>query len=448
MGRERILELLDTESAFWQEKVLGGIEKHRKGNGVITVVDKTGMPLPGAKVKVVQKSHAFRFGANLFMLDELETEEKNKAYKEAFSRVFNMATLPFYWNATEPEKGNLRYAKESTPLYRRPSIDLCMEFCQAHGIEPREHGLAYERFFPTWLSDYSLEDVKREFERRCQEIASRYADKIHTIEVTNEMDWQTGKTALYDDPDFIEWCFKTARKYFPNNQLGCNESTPLPWMDKGRTADKYYAYIEASLLKGAPIDAIGMQYHHFHRKENEYDATRLLLNPEKLYAQMDLYARLGKPLQVTEITLPAYSGEAEDERIQAEMLEKLYTIWFSHPAVEQIIYWNLVDGYAYVENPTQESIRASQGDMTIGENYFWGGLLRFDMSPKPAYERLVHLTQKVWHTEEELVAGEDGNASFRGFFGDYQIQVEVAGRNCDAVVSFQRDGDRHYTIVV
>ena len=52
--------------------------------------------------------------------------------------------------------------------------------------------------------------------------------------------------------------------------------------DKCRATDKYYAYIEANMLKGARIDAIGMQYHLFNKSEHEYEKTRLKLNPENL----------------------------------------------------------------------------------------------------------------------------------------------------------------------
>jgi hypothetical protein len=45
------------------------------------------------------------------MLDELETEEKNEKYKKYFAELFNMATLPFYWDTLEPEKGKPRYAR-------------------------------------------------------------------------------------------------------------------------------------------------------------------------------------------------------------------------------------------------------------------------------------------------------------------------------------------------
>ena len=129
--------------------------------------------------------------------------------------------------------------------------------------------------------------------------------------------------------------------------------------------DKYYAYIEANQLKGARIDAIGMQYHMFFCKEEEYEKTRAYYNPESLYRHMDLYATFGKPLQITEVTIPAYSEDPEDEAIQAEIIKILYSIWFSHPKVEQIIYWNLVDGYAHVPDP--EKIKDSQGNMTVGE---------------------------------------------------------------------------------
>ena len=44
--------------------------------------DKDGNPIKDVTGKAVQKSHEFRFGANLFMLDELETKEKNDLYKK------------------------------------------------------------------------------------------------------------------------------------------------------------------------------------------------------------------------------------------------------------------------------------------------------------------------------------------------------------------------------
>ena len=425
--RRKILEHFDSKDEAWSKKTNSNIEKYRKGDIKISIVDENGSPIKNAEVKLVQKSHEFRFGANIFMLDELETPEKNEAYKKTFAELFNMATLPFYWNALEPERNKPRYAKDSRKIYRRPAPDLCIEFCEQNGIEPREHALAYDAFFPAWLKGMSVEETKKEIERRFSEIAERYADKIPTIEVTNEMEWGNGTTSFYNEPDFIEWCFKTAEKYFPNNKLGINEWTGLCWEDKCRATDKYYSYIEANMLKGARIDAIGMQYHLFFQKEDEYRSTRRLLDPDELYRHMDLYSNFGKPLQITEVTVPSYSWEDEDEQIQADVIEKLYSTWFSHPSVEQIIYWNVVDGYAHVWNPDPEKIKASQGNMTLGENYYHGGLLRFDMSPKPAYYRIKELFQKKWHTEEALPTNDSGNICTRGFYGDYDVVISANG---------------------
>ena len=435
--RRKVLEQFEKQKDFMKDRVQSGIESYRKGNAGITLKDRDGNPVSNVKIRVTQKNHEFKFGANLFMLDELETDEKNRIYKQRFADVFNMATLPFYWDATEPERGKTRYEKDSEKLYRRPPIDLCLEFCEQNNIEPREHALAYEHFFPDWLKEATVFEEKAQVQKRFSQIAERYRDRIPTIEVTNEMEWDEGKTVLYNQPDYIEWCFKTAETYFPANQLVVNEWTGLPWGDRCRTSDKYYSYIEANLLKGARIDAIGMQFHMFYSKEEEYRQTRPYYDPGKLYAHMDLYSNFAKPLQVTEVTIPAYSNDPEDEAIQAELIEYLYSVWFSHPNMEQIIYWNLVDGYAAF---------AKQGDMTQGENYYYGGLLRFDMTPKPAYYTIKNLIEKKWHTEETIITDESGTAGFRGFYGMYELELTIDKKVITKEICLRKNGINQFEI--
>ena len=442
--RTRVMELFEQKKEFWKKRVDTDIEKYRKGLGEITVKDENGNSIGNAKIKLVQKTHEFKFGANIFMLDQFETKEKNELYKKYFTDVFNMATLPFYWNATEPKEGETRYTKESVKMYRRPAIDLCVEFCEKHGIEPREHALAYEHFFPDWLSDKSVSEVKEALEKRYKEISERYKDKIRTIEVTNEMGWAKEKTAFYNDPDFIKWCFKMAEKYFPSNQLVINEWAGL-WKDGLRGADnKYYSYIEANMLKGARVDAIGMQYHMFHRLEDEYEKTRAYYDPERLYKIMDLYSYFKKPLQVTELTIPAYSNNEEDEIIQAQIIEILYSIWFSHPNMEQIIYWNLVDGYAHVAVQDAKKISETQGDMTVGENYYYGGLIRFDMTPKKSYYTIKNLIKNKWHTEADIVTNDDGKTSFKGFYGNYDVEITANGKTINKTINLSSKETRSF----
>ena len=112
-NRYDVLRYFEGSKDFYSNVVYPNIEKYRKGNMKITLVDSEGRKIDNCSIKVKQISHEFKFGANLFMLDEMETEEKNSLYKSSFKDIFNMATLPFYWCSIEPEKGKTRYNKDA-----------------------------------------------------------------------------------------------------------------------------------------------------------------------------------------------------------------------------------------------------------------------------------------------------------------------------------------------
>ena len=112
------------------------------------------------------------------------------------------------------------------------------------------------------------------------------------------------------------------------------------------------------------------------------------------------------------------------------------------------MYWNVVDGYAHLWDPDLEKIKASQGDMTLGENYYYGGLLRFDLSPKPSYHKIKELTQKVWHTEESATTDDSGCAAFRGFYGSYELEITVNGETVKKTVDLSKKSDNQIKITL
>ena len=70
------------------KRIQDGIEKNRKGDFTLKTPFK-----PGEKVHVKLKNHKFRFGCNMFMLDEIpDDKHKNELYKEKLAALFNMAT--------------------------------------------------------------------------------------------------------------------------------------------------------------------------------------------------------------------------------------------------------------------------------------------------------------------------------------------------------------------
>ena len=55
------------------------IEKHRKADAAIVVVDAAGRPLSNAKIDVEQTRHAFLFGCNIFLWGSLPNETTEQA---------------------------------------------------------------------------------------------------------------------------------------------------------------------------------------------------------------------------------------------------------------------------------------------------------------------------------------------------------------------------------
>ena len=153
-----------------------------------------------------------------------------------------------------------------------------------------------------------------------------------------------------------------------------------------------------------------------------------------VYAMLDQFAKLDRPLQITEITFPAYDKTPEDYAVQAEMLRIFYRIWFSHPAMEGTIYWNLPDGYAYMANPSH---------IAVGENVARGGLLDFQLDPKPAYWALYDLIYKDYCTNIRVESNR-GSVSFRGYLGKYRIETSHGF----AIVEFKRGGGRSQRVVL
>lgn len=400
------------------------IEKYRKGWCKLRFVDMEGKPIAGKKVTVNQATHDFKYGANIFMLDEFQSPEDNAAYRENFKKYFNLATVPFYWDGLEPTEGKPRFAKDSEKVYRRPAPELCVEYCEESGIDAKLHCLVYENFVPDWLPKSDMAAMEKKYEERFRQISERFSGRMLEFEVINELlcehGWTT-QSVISKKHDIIEWSFDLARKYFPNETLVINESNPIIDGTWKNYRAPYFLLVENALLKGVEIDKIGLQHHDFCGATATTDEAyeKAVMNggkmfcPQRLFKGLDVFAEFGLPLELTEITIPTFGETEEDEELQADLLEVLYTVCFGHPAVDTVVYWNVPDGYAY----------AAQG-RNWNENQCRGGLWHHDLTPKKSAERLWELFNKKWHTDLELTTDENGYVEFRGFYGDYTAEID------------------------
>jgi GH35 family endo-1,4-beta-xylanase len=181
---------------------------------------------------------------------------------------------------------------------------------------------------------------------------------------------------------------------------------------------------------GQPLyDVIGIQSH----MHGGYWGSR------KAWEVCERFAKFGKPLHFTELTL--VSGEqgwdlrakrkdpnfrwvstSEGEKRQAEQVAEFYRILFSHPAVEAITWWDFTDQNAWQRAPA--------------------GLVRADMTPKPAYEQLQHLVKGQWWTETDARVEAGGKARFRGSFGQYKITARSGGHKLTGTFRFDTSRDK------
>ncbi len=400
------------------------IEKYRKGWCKLRFVDADGNPISGKKVTVNQTTHDFKYGANIFMLDEFQSPEDNATYRENFKKYFNLATVPFYWDGLEPTEGKPRFAKDSEKVYRRPAPELCVEYCEESGIDAKLHCLVYESFLPDWLPKSDMAAMEKLYEERFRQISERYSGRLFEFEVINELLCEAGWTkqsVISEKRDIVEWAFNLARKYFPDDVLVFNEGNPINAAARQDYRSTYFMMLENALLKGVEVDKVGLQHHEFcgATAKTADDYERIVKNgskmfdPYELFKGLDIFAELGLPLELTEVTVPTFGETEEDEELQADLLEVLYTVCFGHPSVDTVVYWNVPDGYAY----------AAQG-RNWNENQCRGGLWHHDLTPKKSAERLWELFNKKWHTDLELTTDENGYVEFRGFYGDYTVEID------------------------
>jgi GH35 family endo-1,4-beta-xylanase len=372
------------------------IAKHRQGNGVITVRDANGKPIPGVKVKVEQLRHDFLFGSNFFMFGRYKESELEETYRRRFAALLNYATLGFYWGAYEPQRGRPNY----------DYTDKVIEWCRAHGITCKGHPLAWDHpaSSPKWLAD-DYAEVQRLSTERVRDIVARFKDRIDFWDVVNEpTDLKRFKTTMsnwalkLDTVPYVRLHLDVARKANAQATLLVNDY---------RVDSAFYKILDALRADGRLLfDAVGIQSH----MHNGVWPLR------KVWEVCDRFARLGLPIHFTETTVVSGPrlGPGENwglstpelEEKQADRVAKFYTSVFAHPATRALTWWDFSDAGAW------QSAAA--------------GFLRKDMSEKPVYERLHALLKREWWTNTEGRTDTGGEFTTRAFFGAYRLTANLA----------------------
>ena len=388
------------------------IEKYRKGFLTVSVRDAQGKPVRGVMVKITQTRHAFLFGCNFFGLDPASTSPDQIAYRNEFGALFNYATLPFYWGSFESSQGRPDYAH----------LETMARYCVAHGITPKGHPLVWHEVWPGWAPK-DPESAIPLLKARVSDLIPRYKETVHYWDVLNEANGAAGQQPPNGES---RWIQRDGPAPVVETALGwaraAGRGIPETFLyNDYETGPSNVALLTALQKDGRLPDAVGIQSHMHSGTWPEI----------KLWQVCERFAVFGKPIHFTETTVisgpsrdysytapnPGWNTTTEDEAKQAAYVSRFYTLLFSHPSVRAITWWDFSDSNSWMGAPS--------------------GLIRKDMSPKPAYTQLRNLIHKQWWTNAGGRTSEQGTYTGRVFYGDYLVTVTgKSGRTVTQTISF------------
>lgn len=367
---------------------------------------------PSAEVAIVQVEHGFRFGVPLDSREFENGDGRLEFYGDIARKhtTLLVAETSLKWRNTERESDVLTY----------DLADFELAWAESLGFDVKAHVLLWgnapplssgsgtpdwlrERFPDKNLSDEEKGALRALIRERIQTVVSRYGGRIDVWEVTNEM--LNPLTSWFIDrlgPEIVEEAFQWAREADPGAELVYNEwisdiFTGLGGPDAVAVRDRVMELTTA----GVQIDALGQQGHFAPGLVNVgIDQGLDQRTRVDDYADaLETLAETGLPIHITEVTFAA----PDDPEERAAQAEAIMRIWWGHPQVEEVIFWNFW-------NPLGPRSRLDLG------------LYSEDRSLTRHGEAILSLLNDRWRTRLTTQLDDDGTVTFTGTIGKYVAQ--------------------------
>jgi endo-1,4-beta-xylanase len=368
------------------------IRNFRQRDMALRVVDAEGRPVEAAEVEIVQTGHDFLFGCNFFAFRRWDDDKKNALYERRFHELFNLAVVPLYWSVLERHKGRPEF----------DPVDAAVAWCREHRIQVCGHPLLWGETVPRWVDELGRPQVRSAVENHVRQVVGRYRDAVSLWDVVERpVPVPRVATVNIEPADALRWALEAS----PRGRLlvGGGEAAPL-------------AELARQLhMEGVRLDGVGLA-------ADQHDGAWPINLVQK---NIEAAAAADLPVHVTGV---AILGSPENEAEQAEAVRHFYTAVFAHPKVASITWWDLSDRFALGSAP--------------------GGLVRADLSVKPAYKVLERLINHLWRTDAAGHTGDDGRIGVRAFLGAYRITVRQGARKTTADVHLGREGPDTFEIVL
>ncbi|MBB6462375.1 sulfatase-like hydrolase/transferase [Flammeovirga kamogawensis] len=372
----------ESNSDNWLEEANARIEKNRKGEVLLTVLDKKGKPFEG-EVKIQQTSHQFRFGG--IINSSLFAGEKAQIYKDAFVPMFEHTGFE---NAFKIKHKRLfdKYGKDITTWLTKEDISL------------RGHALVWEK------KKNMTKDLQKELTVKdtTKVIAGLEAYTKYGLQDYDAIEWDVlnEPRECHDVQDittqnsWAHWFFYADKvRKDPSVKFYLNENKVIssPYKTAERNIKFHKNVIDGILAEGAPLEALGFQ-----------SRMKQHIHPADLYDRLNTFAAYGLPMLGTEFEIVDSGYQKFTEQDRKDITKEVMTIYYSHPQVEGLYVWT----------PFGKDRKAF-----------------FDLDGNPRAEAKVWKAQlDEWTTSLSTKSDSKGNVKFRGHKGTYTAEITQKGK--------------------
>ncbi len=369
----------------WRAPALARIEKIRKADLTVQVVDAAGRLVPSAAVRVAETRSAFRWGTAA-PADRLvnHTNPNNVRFQQEVKRLYNTVVLEsdLKWQSVDANPRGVEKAEQA------------IAWLHANGIQVRGHNLVWGswKFLPPQIQGMTADEERQAVQTRVQDFTRRFRGQVYVWDAVNEA---TNENDLWNKIGWENFAnvYKWARAEDPNVLLAYNDYHALDAPDSP-DAVKERGHIQELIDRHAPLDILGEQAH----------LGPTLIPISDILVRLDALAKFGKRIEITEFDLGV-----PDDAVHGRYVRDFLTAAFSQPSVDGFLQWGFWEGSHW---------RAQDG----------AAMFRRAWTPRPgelAYEDLV-LHQ--WRTNVEGKTGAAGAYATRGFLGDYNVTVTAGGK--------------------
>jgi GH35 family endo-1,4-beta-xylanase len=392
-------------NAKWRRLARLRILKNRTRRVHLSLKGKNGSLLKNAVVKVELKKHAFQFGGAIcsWKLNPNFNQEKYQEYRERTLENFSAVsfTNALKWHPWVRDWGENFY-KENTLDSLKWVEEQKLPFRGHCMVWPRKCSVSNELAQLLKAEKPNKKLIERKILEHIRDIGAATSFCMDEWDVLNESIPCHDVQDICGDQVMIDW-FKEARKVLPSKvKLALNEYSILSVLTDTEKISKHEDRIKYLLDGGAPLEVLGFQSHMGGAPPS----------PERIYRVLNRFSKFHLPIRATE-----YDIKSNDEDLIYDFTRDFLTIMFSHSSVIGVQMWTF-DGFYDKDGQIT----------TFGK----------------AYQDLV---LKKWKTVKNGRTDTKGIFSFRGYLGEYELQITVNGQKITKTFKLEKgDGTDNISI--